>query len=475
MTEHIQADICIIGAGVAGLTFANAAAQLGANIILIDENTALGGNSLRHNCIPTKSFLSSSRIAEFMRNASQYGIEIQKHTIDHASILKTIQNAQEEIGLNYTKERFEGMGAKVIQGQAEFISPSSLRVDDITVTARRFVIATGSKPATPPYPGLTNVNYFTHETILKAPSLPQHLIILGGDSAAIEMAQAFTRMGKKVTLLEIFTLLGQYDKEAVTILRKQLIEEGVEVKEHIHIRSIEQNGEKTTISIIHNDSEEKVTGSALLVSAGRQPNYKHLNLAIADVESHAKGIIVDDRLRTTNKKIFALGDVIGHMPYAHVAQYQASIVMKNILFYWPAKINYTSMPKTIFTEPGLAQTGLTEAELLEKKMPFQTLRSSFHENQKAIIHHKSTGMIKVVISKKGRVLGASIAGPQAEELIVPWIMAVKKQMKVTEISDLMIPYLSYSEIHKHVAVNFFVAKIFNGKLRKFVKFIQKYL
>lgn len=474
MPEHIQADLCIIGAGAAGLAVANSASQLGAETILIEEQKELGGSSFHHNCIPSKSLISSSKIAQLIKRSESYGINIQKFNIDFKDISSHMQRVKQEVGLSYAAERFEGMGVKIIRGHAEFISQTELKVDDKIIEARRFVIATGSKPAIPPYPGLTDIDYLTNETIFMQETLPKHLIILGGEPFAIEIAQAFARLGSKVTILEIFTMLDQYDPEIVNILRKRFLHENIEIKEKIHIRDIKKDGNQIAVTIQHDNQEEKITGSTLYLAAGRIPHYDHLNLAAAEVEGNVKGIMVDDRLRTTNKRIFAVGDVIGHAPYSHCAQLQASVVIKNALFMWPAKVDYSALSRVTFTDPEIAQVGVMEKELLLQNTKFRTLRWSYGENNRAILDHLSSGIIKVTITPSGRILGASIIGAHAGEIIMPWAMAIKNKMKISAIADVIAPYPTYSVINNEAANIFYLAKILSGRLRKVVNFIQKY-
>lgn len=474
MSEHIQVDICVIGAGAAGLAVASGTSQMGAKTIVIESDN-FGGGSLYRNCIPSKAIIASSQVAEIIKNASKFGIQNTKSVVDHEAIQKHIQRVIKHITPNASKERHEGMGIQVITGSAEFISSDEVKANDQIIKAKKFVIATGSSPAIPPYPGLTNIDYLTNETVFFHKPFPQHLIILGGNANGIEIAQAFARLGTKVTILEMFTILNKCDPEMVNILRKRLLHEGIEVREKIRIHEIKKDFSGIQVVLDNGDEkQEKISGSDLYVAAGRKPNVDGLNLDAADIEANVRGIIVDRRMRTTNKNIFAIGDVTGQHPFTSAAQYQAGIVLKNLLFKWPSKVDYKALPWVAYSSPQIAQVGLTEKELKLKKKKFRTLRATFDDNDRAQIQHYTAGMIKVLITPYGKILGVCIVGPQASELITTWSLAIKEKMHVSKVAGLITPYPTFSEISKQAATSFFITKLFDGKIRKFVQFLQKY-
>ena len=481
MAKTLEVDICVIGAGAAGLAAASGAAQMGARTILI-EHDQMGGDSLNNGCVPSKSLIATSKIAQRFRHASTYGIQHSKLNINPSDIQHHIADVINAIAPHNSAERFEGLGVKVIRGEAIFLSPKTLQAGGHKIHARRFIIATGSRPKIPPIPGLTEVSYLTNESVFFHKPFPKHLLIIGGGPIGVEMAQAHARLGAKVTILELFSLLNKDDPETVNILRQQLMKEGITIRERIRIKEVKKELGQITVVIEDQDKEERISGSDLLVSAGRIPETGTLNLHAAGVETTTKGIVVDEHLKTTNRKIYAIGDVTGDFQLTHMATYQAGIVLQNALFMLPVKANYRAVPWVTYTDPEVAHVGITESEIKNKKLKlkYRTLRWTFDDVDRAqtdrsLLNDQPIGMIKVFVSPWGTVLGANIIGPQAGELITPWTLAVKEKMNIRKMAGLIVPYPTLSEINKKVATSFYAQKLFNGRIKKIVQFIQKYI
>lgn len=471
MPKVKYADICVIGAGSGGLTVAAGASQMGAKTILVEAGE-MGGDCLNSGCVPSKSLIAAAHSAHTITDSLKFGIQ-SKFTVDFEKVHNHVHDVIETISHHDSVERFTALGVEVIKESAEFVSPNEIRAGKVHVKARRFVIATGSSPAIPPIPGLLETPYLTNETIFNQKTLPKHLIIIGGGPIGVEMAQSFKRLGSDVTIIEMFSILGKDDPEVTSPVRKKLIDEGIDLREKIKIKLIEKSAAGVSVHLEKNAQTTKISGSHLLVATGRQPNIKKLNLAAAEVETTVKGIVVDRRLRTTNKKIFAIGDVVGDYQFTHMASYHAGIVIRNALFMLPAKVNYQAVPWVTYTDPEIAHVGMTEEMAKYKNKSIQVLRWSFDENDRAQTEKKPEGLIKVVVSKRGKILGASIVGAHAGELLMPWIVAVHKKMHIKDIAGIIAPYPTLSEISKRAAGSFYMNKLFSDKTKKIVQFIQK--
>ncbi len=371
-------------------------------------------------------------------------------------------------------ERFEEYGVNVIQAPASFTGPREISVGDTTIRARRFVLATGSGPFVPPIEGLSETPFLTNETLFEQDSIPEHLIVIGGGPIGLEMAQAHHRLGARVTVLEMFSILPNDDSELVEILRARIKGEGMDLREGVKVVGAEKLGDGVAVRIEGDNGPERIEGTQLLVAAGRRPNLEGLNLDGAGIAHTGKGIRVDARLRTTNKRVFAIGDVAGSYQFTHVAGYHAGIVIRNALFRMPAKVDYKSVPWVTYTAPELAQVGLTEAAAREKGLEATVLRWSLEENDRAQAEGETDGMLKVVVTPKGRVLGASIVGPHAGELIQVWGLAIQSKLKISAIANMIAPYPTLGEANKRIARNFYAPKLFGARTKSLVSFLRKF-
>ena len=474
MKGDVKADICVIGAGSGGLSVAAAASMMGAKTVLIERHK-MGGDCLNYGCVPSKALIAASKAAHSMRHASRFGIKNHEPEVDFAAVRDHVKDVISAIEPNDSVERFEGLGVEVILDQGRFSGPREVIAGDRHIQARRFVIATGSSPLVPPIPGLADVPYLTNESIFDLENGPAHLIVIGGGAIGAELAQAHRRLGANVTIVEMFKILGRNDAEAVNIVRKQLIEDGITIHEDAIVKSVERSGERISVIAESGGKPLRIDGSHILVAAGRSANLDGLNLDAAGVQYSSKGIDVDARLRTTNKKIFAIGDVASPYQFTHMAGYHAGIVIRNALFMLPAKVNYDAVPWVTFTDPEFAHVGLTEDQSREKfGDDLRVLRWPFAENDRAQAERNITGMIKVVTSRRGRIRGASIVGPHAGELILPWVLATSSHEKIGKMAGLIAPYPTLSEVGKRAAGTYFTPSLFSERTKRLVRFLQHF-
>jgi len=471
VSEQITCDICIIGAGSAGLSVAAGAAQIGAQTILIEANR-MGGDCLNTGCVPSKSLLAAAKAANAVSRATRFGVHGGEPRVDFAAVNAYVHDVIASIAPHDSVERFVGLGCTVIQARARFIDERTIEAGGKTVRARRFVIATGSRAAIPEIPGIDEVPYFTNESIFENSVLPNHLLIVGAGPIGCEMAQAHRRLGAKVTLLDIGPILPKDDPDAVAVVRETLAEEGVDILENTTIARVE-NGNRGVALVIETEAGEKrLDGSHLLLAAGRKPNIENLGLEAAGVRFSGKGVEVDARLRTTNKRIFAAGDVIGGLQFTHMANYHAGIIIRNALFRLPAKSKPSPFPWVTYTDPELAQVGLNEAQARDHYGDgAQVLRAEFRDNDRARAEGTTRGFLKVVTIKRGRVLGATMVGQKAGELIAPWTLAISQGLKIGAIANLIAPYPTLSEISKRAAGSYYTPTLFSPRTRKLVRFL----
>ena len=465
---EIKTDICVIGAGSGGLSVAAGAAQMGASTVLI-ERGAMGGDCLNYGCVPSKSMIAAARAADTIRHAGRFGVNGHEPQIDFDRVHDHIHGVISAIAPNDSVERFEGLGVKVIRAGARFTGPDTVEADGATIKARRFVLATGSRAAHPPIPGLDDVPFLTNETIFERKSAPEHLIVIGGGPIGMEMAQAHRRLGADVTVLQKGAILPKDDPDLVSVVRNRLTAEGVDLRENVEIARVERHG--NGIAAVLSDGT-RIEGSDLLVAAGRQANVDGLGLEAAGIEFSPKGVKTDARLRTTNRRVFAVGDVAGGPQFTHIAGYHAGIVIRNVLFRLPAKVDYSALPWVTYTDPELAHVGLTEAQAREAHKDVNVLTWGFEENDRAQAERDTEGKVKVLTLPNGRILGASIVGPHAGELIQVWCLAISQKLKIGAIASMIAPYPTLGEAGKRAAGAFYTPKLFSGRTRGLVRFLS---
>jgi pyruvate/2-oxoglutarate dehydrogenase complex dihydrolipoamide dehydrogenase (E3) component len=469
MTKHF--DIAIIGAGSGGLSVAAGAAQLGAKVALIEKHK-MGGDCLNYGCVPSKALIAAGAVAQTMRDAGPFGVAAHEPGIDFSKVHAHVHGVIAGIAPHDSVERFTALGCHVIQAAARFVSPAEIEAGGERITARRFVVATGSRAFVPPIPGIAGVKAYTNETIFDLTQAPGHLIVIGGGPIGIEMAQAHRRLGCRVTVLEAFGIMPKDDPDAVAVVRARLVAEGVTIIEQAKIEGIAAAGDGVAITLNRGGSLEVIAGTHLLVAAGRRANVSDLGLDAAGITFSPKGIEVDARLRTSNKKVFAIGDVAGGYQFTHLAGYHAGIVVRNALFNMPAKVDYKAVPWVTYTDPELAQVGKSLAEAQKTDAGAQATQWKLSENDRARAELATDGFIKVVTSKRGTILGATIVGRHAGELILPWVMAVQKGLSMRDMTGLIAPYPTLSEISKRAAGAYYAPTLFSKRTQGLVRFMQ---
>ncbi len=473
MTETIETDIAIIGAGSGGLSVAAGAAQMGARTVLIEAG-AMGGDCLNVGCVPSKSLIAAADAAHCFRMADRFGIAAVAPSVDFAAVNDHVHAVIAAIAPHDSVERFEGLGVRVIRETGRFVGPDRLRAGSTEITAKRVVIATGSRPAVPPIPGLDRTPYLTNETLFGLRVLPRHLIVIGGGPIGLEMAQAHRRLGAAVTVVEAARLLSRDDVDLVARIRDAVVADGVAVIEGTGVTEVGCGPGGTDAIRVRLADGRDLTGSHLLVAVGRTPNIEQLDLAAGGVAATKAGVTVDDRLRTTNKQVFAIGDVAGGPQFTHVAGYHASVVIKNALFRLPAKVDYRALPRVTYTRPELAQVGLTEAEARAGgRTDLRILTWRFADNDRAQTEKATAGIAKMVATKTGRVLGAGIVGPHAGELIQVWGLMIGRKVKLGALASQITAYPTLSEVSKRAAGSFFTPGLFSERTRRIVRLLLR--
>ena len=365
-----------------------------------------------------------------------------------------------------------------MRASARFLGPREVAAGDTRIRARRFVIATGSVPTVPPMPGLDSLPYLTNETVFDLTELPEHLVIIGGGAIGCELGQAFRRLGARVSLLEMASLLPKDDPELVDILRTRLRAEGLEILEGARVVGVGKSADGIAVAIERAEGGpdgrgQRVSGTALLLAVGRRPAVDGLDLQAAGIEFDRTGVKVDARLRTTNRKVYAAGDIIGGNQFTHMAGHHASIVIRNALFRLPAKVETRAVPWVTFTDPELAQVGLGEEAARRAHGRIRVLRWPFAENDRAQAERRTDGLVKVIATPRGRVLGAAILGAQAGELIQPWILAISRRIGLSAMAGMIVPYPTLGEASKRAAAGFYTQKLFSERTKRLVRLLLR--
>jgi pyruvate/2-oxoglutarate dehydrogenase complex dihydrolipoamide dehydrogenase (E3) component len=466
----MQYDLAIIGAGSAGLSIAAAAAQFGERVVLFEKHE-MGGDCLNTGCVPSKALLAAAKAAQAHRTSAQFGVAAHNPDIDFAKAMAHVDSVIATIAPHDSQQRFEGLGVKVVRAAVTFTGKKTLEAEGQTYSARRIVIATGSRAGVPPIPGITDVPFFTNDTIFKNRTLPKHLIVIGGGPIGMEMALAHRRLGADVTVLEAFQPLGKDDPELAEVVLSSLKAEGITIRGGIKIERIEKT--KSGLRVIAADSEI-IEGSHLLIAAGRVPNVDQLALEKAGVEFTKRGITVDNSLRSvSNRHVYAAGDVAGGLQFTHVAGYHAGLIIRNALFRLPVNNRADIIPWVTYTDPELAHVGLTEkdAKTIHGEN-IRVLRWHFHENDRALAEGKTKGLVKLITAKNGRILGCSIVGPNAGDLIAMWTLAITQKLKVSHIAGMVLPYPTLGEAGKRAAITYYVGVAAKPLVRRVIGFLK---
>lgn len=458
-------DIAVIGAGSGGLSVAAAAAQFGQRVVLFEKGE-MGGDCLNTGCVPSKALLAAAKHAHAMRDSGRFGITPVAPQVDYAQVMAHVKKVIAAIAPNDSQERFETLGVKVIRAHARFVGPQVIEAQGQRFTARRFVIATGSRAAVPAISGLETVPFLTNETLFDNTTRPDHLLVIGAGPVGLEMAQAHARLGARVTVIEAGQPLAQGDAEMARQLVDALAAEGVRILSQRKIRHVA--AEANTI-ILELENGERLSGSHLLVAAGRQPNVEGLGLDSAGIAFTPRGITVDKTFRTTNRKVHAIGDVAGGR-FTHEAGHQAGMVIRHILFNLSS--GAAAIPRVVYTDPEFAEVGLGEAAARAKQGDaVKVLSWPFEHNDRAQAEGMAQGLVKIVTGRRGRILGAAILAPGAGELIQPWILALAQGLKASAMISPVLPYPTRGEAGKRAAVTYYAALASNPLIRRIIRMI----
>jgi pyruvate/2-oxoglutarate dehydrogenase complex dihydrolipoamide dehydrogenase (E3) component len=469
---QMACEVCVIGAGSAGLSVAAGTSQLGLKTVLI-ERAEMGGECLNSGCVPSKALLAAGKAARHVEETALEGVSGAAPGVDFKAVGNGVRAVIDAIAPHDSVARFERLGVTVLRDSARFVDATTVQVGDVAVRARWVVIATGSRAVIPKIPGLDPSRCLTTETIFKLRDKPEHLVIIGGGPIGVEMAVAFRRLGARVTLIQRSSILPHDEPELVGELRTLLRAEGITVLERAEVELVEHEADAVVVRIKQEREDQAVTGSHLLIAAGREPVLEDLGLDAAGIAFDRKGIVVDKRLRSSRRHVFALGDVIDAPHFTHVAGYQAGIVVRNLAFRLPAKVDYDALPWVTYTDPELAHVGLTEAQARNSHGDAVSVQHvPLHDNDRAVAERRTKGSIKVIVGARGRILGASILAPAAGEMIGLWCLAIKQKLTLRAITDLMLPYPTMGEIGKTAASQYYQPLLFSDRTRRLVGVLQ---
>ena len=472
MTKLLTPDICVIGAGSAGLSVAAAAAAFGVPVVLVEKGR-MGGDCLNYGCVPSKALIAAGKRAQAMREAAKFGIAAAEPDIDFRKVNAHVHDVIASIAPNDSVERFTALGVRVIKAEARFRDRRTLIAGEFEIRARRFVVATGSRPVIPAIPGIDGVDVLTNESIFELTRRPGHLVVIGGGPIGVELAQAHRRLGCDVTIVEAGRALGREDPEMSAFVLRALREDGVVIHEKAAVAAVERRG-KTGVRVLVETGHARfaVDGTHLLVAAGRAANVEGLDLAAARIAFSDKGIKVNDRLRTANRRVYAIGDVAGGPQFTHVAGYHASLVLRPLLFRLSARVDPSIIPRVTYADPELAHVGMSEEEALKAHKGVRILRWPLSENDRAQTERETTGLVKLIASSKGRILGVSIVGANAGEMISLYGLAIARGTGMRELASWLPPYPTVSEIGKRAAITYFAGVTRKPGIRALIRFLR---
>ncbi len=459
-------DLVVIGGGSAGLVVAGGAAQLGARVALV-EKKALGGDCLYTGCVPSKTLIRSARFAADVRRAKDFGFaptSLEFNDGQFTAITDRVARVIETVGEHDRPERFEAWGVEVIFAIPRFVSPHQLELmapdgTKKSISAKRFCISTGSRPAVPPIDGLKDAGFITNEEVFQLKKLPETLIVLGGGPIGLELGQSFARFGSHVTVVEMDTrLLPNEDEEVSATIAEIVRAEGLTLLlNHKAVRVTTANGQKV-LTVEQDGKKTELQAEEILVSTGRRPNIEGLNLEAAGVKYDQRRIITDEYLRTSASHIFAAGDVTGHFPFTHMAAYEASVVIRNALLFWPLlqRTDFRIVPWTTFTDPEIARVGLTETEAKKKfgAKKVHIYRTPFADNDRAQAEEETRGFAKIICTgRKNEIVGAHIVGAHAGELIHEVVLAMKQRLSITALGSMIHVYPTLTQVNQQAGLD----------------------
>jgi len=466
-------DIGVIGGGAAGLTITSGAAQLGAKTLLVEKEEKLGGDCLHYGCVPSKTLIKTAHVYHMIKSAKAFGLPpVEVSPVDFKQVSKRIKSVIDTIQKHDSEERFCNLGAKVEFGEPKFTDEHSIRLNGNTISAKHWVIATGSSPVAFPIEGLDKTPYITNKEIFYLDHLPASMIILGGGPIGAEMGQAFNRLGTKVYIVDRGDqILGKEDKDMADGVMNVMLSEGVVFHLNSSIEATKDLGSEKEV-IIKNASGKtiRLKAETILVAMGRAANVAELGLEDIGVKFDKRGIKVDKRLRTNHKHIYAAGDVNGGFQFTHAAGYEGGIVISNAIFRLPRKTDYTFLPWCTYSDPELASIGMNEKAAREAGIDYAVWTEEFKDNDRSLAEGEKEGRIKLILDEKEKPIGVQILGPRAGDLISEWVAMFNGKVKLSTLAAAVHPYPTIGEINKRVAGTFFSPKIFSDTIKKGLKF-----
>jgi pyruvate/2-oxoglutarate dehydrogenase complex dihydrolipoamide dehydrogenase (E3) component len=473
MPRQIKADLVVIGAGSGGLSVASGAAQLGLKVVLFEKGE-MGGDCLNYGCVPSKALIAVADAAQQARTASRLGVRVEAVSVDFTQVMAHVRAAIAAIAPNDSQHRFEGLGVEVIREAASFIDAKTVASASVQVAARKIVIATGSHAVVPPIPGLADLAYLTNETVFDLKALPEKLIVLGGGPIGIELGQAFRRLGSQVSIIDSGHMLDREERAAANVVLAQLADEGVELLAGFKAVCVEAG---PTVVVAGDDGERRISGSHLLVAVGRAPSLAGLELEKGDVAYGRQGVVTDATLRsTTNRRVFAVGDVAGRGQFTHLAGAQAGLVVRKAVFGLPVDAGSLAVPRVTYADPELAAIGLGEAEA--RKLHGDTIRIEHLEladNDRAQAEGDVRGFGKLVTTAKGKVLGVTLVGRHAGDHIAIWALVLSAGLTLSNLTGMIAPYPTRGEINKRLAGQWYAPRLFSKPARWLVSVLKHFV
>jgi pyruvate/2-oxoglutarate dehydrogenase complex dihydrolipoamide dehydrogenase (E3) component len=469
-------DLCVIGAGSAGLSVAAAARAFGASVVLI-ERGRMGGDCLNTGCVPSKAMIAAGDRAHVMRSAQPFGISPEEPRIQFRKVHDHIHKVIDAIAPHDSEARFRALGCEVIKAEARFTDARTVVAGDVEIRARRFVIATGARPVVPPVPGLNAVPYFTSETIFDNTRKLTHLLIVGGGPMGLELAQAYRRLGSDVTVVEAGPALSRSDPELAGIALDRLRSEGIAIRTGTVVERFVARSQGIGVVVRKDGEDDRLDVSHILVATGRRPSLESLDLAKARIKTRKDDpsrLVLDSSLRTSNRRVYAIGDAAGGLQFTHLAGYQAGLVIRNALFALPIKQNLDIIPSATYTDPEIGEVGLTEPEAKKRLgSRFRILRASFAENDRARAELQTHGLVKLIVDRRGRILGAGAVGPGAGELTAFFAFCVANKLSVRNLVAFVPPYPTLTEIAKRLGTEYYRDAASNPWLRRVIDLVRR--
>jgi pyruvate/2-oxoglutarate dehydrogenase complex dihydrolipoamide dehydrogenase (E3) component len=480
--QEIKPDICVIGAGAGGFAAAAAAAAFGVNVVLI-ENGEMGGEGPNSGPLSANALIAAAERAQNLRQGAlrngarlggKLGIRPVRFGADFAAVRAYVHGVVAAVAPQDSRERFNGLGVRVIEGVGRFTDRETVAVNGFDVKAHRFVIATGASPMLPAISGLADVPYLTSETVFDLPDCPRHLIVIGAGSTGLELAQAFRRLGAEVTVLAAAVPLAGSDPECAAVVLDALAREDIALRTGVTIARVRRALARVQVNITGEAGEETIEATHILVATGRQPKLDALDLDAAGVEHQPHGIIVDRGLRTSNKQVYAIGEAAGAPQFTHLANHHAGLVIRNALFRTRVDTDRHAVPSVTYTDPELAQVGLTEEAARAHSGIIRVLRSSYRDNDRAQATGATHGHIKIVTDRRGDILGATIVGAGAAENIAAWALAINQKLNIEALAGVIVPYPTYAEVGKRAAMTYFTRGLTSPMVRRIIGWLRRF-